>query len=150
MSGGWFNVRRMRRERGGVRFVGLLGASGVGAYLGAAAAGLIAVLTGQVFAEGSSWPTAVPLLAVFGAVAGALVAGLTRLARRLRRRTVILAVGGLVSLPLAIAINHLDQMDSVGISLVLLGGMVGMIVYVRDRRRWSPGQVVEWSARVRE
>lgn len=149
MSGGCFSLSRMGRVPGRVRFAGLIGASGVGTYLGTAVAGLVAVLSGQVLAQGSSWPAAAVMLAVLGAGAGAVIAGLTRVARTLRRRTLILTAGGLVSLPLATAINHLDQVDSIGIGLVGLGGVVGVIVYVRGRRRWPPGQVFEQSVRVR-
>lgn len=139
----------MRRVRGGVGFAGMIGAMGVGAYLGAALAGLLAVLTGQAFAEGSPWPGGAVALAVLGAVAGGLVAGLTALAWTLRRRPLLLVLGGLVSLPLATAIGQLDQVDSVGVGLVAAGGVVGMLVHITSRLRRPTGQVVDPSLSAR-
>ncbi|MGH3927230.1 MAG: hypothetical protein ACRDS1_16225 [Pseudonocardiaceae bacterium] len=97
----------MRTLRGGISFGGLIRAAGVGAYLGATVAGLLAVLTGQAFAAGSPWPAGAPVLALLGAAGGWLLARLTRarLVPRLARRTSVFIVGGLVSLPLAVAIG---------------------------------------------
>lgn len=127
----------MRTVRGGISFAGLIGAAAVGAYLGAVVAGLLAVVTGQVFAIGSPWPAGAVVLALLGAVGGWLVARLTRarLAPRLFRRTLVFTVGGLVSLPLAIAIGQLHQVDSVGIVLVVIAGWARIISYVTGRLR---------------
>lgn len=117
----------MRTVRGGISFGGLIRAAGAGAYLGVAVAGLLAVFTGQVFAAGSPWPAGAPVLALLGAVGGWLLARLTRprLAPRLSRRTLVLTVGGLVSLPLAVAIGQLHQVGSVGIAVVMIAGCAG-------------------------
>lgn len=123
------------RMWGGVSFAGLLGAAAAGAYVGAVAAGLLAVLTGQVFAAGSPWPAGVGVLAVLGAAGGWLLARLTRLALALDRRVLVLTVGGVVSLPLAVAIGQLRQAGSVGIVLVMIAGWAGVRTYVRARRR---------------
>lgn len=139
----------MRRVRGGVGFAGMIGATGVGAYLGAALAGLLAVLTGQAFADDSPWPGGAVVLAVLGAGGGGLVTGLTALAWTMRHRTLLLVLGGLVSLPLATAIGQLHQADSIGIGLVAVGGVVGMRVYVTSRRRQPTGQFVRSSLSTR-
>jgi hypothetical protein len=127
----------MRTVRGGFSFAGLIGAAAVGAYLGAVVAGLLAVVTGQVFAAGSPWPAGSGVLALLGAAGGWLVAGLTRarLAPRLFRRTLVCTLGGLVSLPLAIAIGQLHQVGGVGIVLVVIAGWAGIISYVTGRLR---------------
>lgn len=127
----------MRTVRGGISFAGLIGAAAAGAYLGAVVAGLLAVLTGQAFAAGSPWPAGVGVLALLGAAGGWLLAQLTRarLAPRLSRRTLVFALGGLVSLPLAIASGQLHQVDSVGIVLVVIAGWAGIISYVTGRLR---------------
>lgn len=140
----------MRTLRGGISFAGLIGAAAVGAYLGAVAAGLLAVVTGQVFAAGSPWPAGAGVLALLGAAGGWLVAGLTRsrLAPRLPRRTLVFTLGGLVSLPLAVAIGQLRQMDSVGIVLVVIAGWAGIISYVTGRLRRASQWAREWYAHV--
>jgi hypothetical protein len=124
----------MRTVRGGISFAGLVGAAAAGAYFGAAAAGLLAVLTGQVFAPGSPWPAGVGVLAVLGAAGGWLLARLTRLAPALERRALVLTVGGLVSLPLAVAIGQLHQAGSIGIGLVMIAGLAGAVTHARRRR----------------
>ncbi|MGH4011275.1 MAG: hypothetical protein ACRDTH_24465 [Pseudonocardiaceae bacterium] len=127
----------MRTVRGGISFAGLIGAAAVGAFLGAVVAGLLAVLTGQAFAAGSPWPAGAGVLALLGAAGGWLLARLTRarLAPRLFRRTLMFTLGGLVSLPLAIAVGQLHQVDSVGIVLVVIAGWAGIINYVTGRLR---------------
>jgi hypothetical protein len=124
----------MRTVRGGISFAGLVGAAAAGAYVGAAAAGLLAVLTGQVFAAGSPWPAGVGVLAVFGAAGGWLLARLTPLALAVDRRVLVLTVGGLVSLPLAVAIGQLHQAGSVGTGLVMIAGLSGAVTHARRRR----------------
>jgi hypothetical protein len=125
----------MRTVRGGISFAGLVGAAAAGAYVGAVAAGLLAVLTGQVFAAGSPWPAGVGVLAVLGAAGGWLLARLTRLASALDRRVLVLTVGGLVSLPLAVAIGQLWHGGSVGVGLVMIAGWAGAVIHVCARRR---------------
>lgn len=127
----------MRTVRGGISFGGLIRAAGAGAYLGAAVAGLLAVLTGHAFAAGSPWPAGAPVLALLGAAGGWLLARLThmRLAPKLSRRTLVFTVGGFVSFPLAVAIGQLHQVDSVGIALVVIAGCASILSYVTGRRR---------------
>ncbi|MGH3935987.1 MAG: hypothetical protein ACRDS1_13590, partial [Pseudonocardiaceae bacterium] len=98
-------------------------------------AGLLAVLTGQAFAAGSPWPAGAAVLALLGAAGGGALAGLTRLAPRLSRRTLVFTLGGLVSLPLAVAIGQLHQVGSVGIVLVMIAGCAGILSYVTGRLR---------------
>lgn len=119
----------------GVSFAGLVGATAAGAYVGAVAAGALAVLTGQVFAAGSPWPAGVGVLAVLGTIGGWLLSRLTRLAPTLERRTLVWTVGGLVSLPLAVAIGQLRQAGGVGIGLVMIDGLAGAVTHVRASRR---------------
>ena len=138
----------MRTARGGISFVGLIGAAAVGAYLGAAVAGLLAVVTGQAFAVGSPWPGGVSVLALLGAVGGWLVAQLTRmrLAPGLSRRTLVFTLSGVVSLPLAVAIGQLHKVDSAGIILVVIAGWVGIIGYVTGRLRRASQRAGGWYA----
>lgn len=127
----------MRTARGGLSFAGLIGAAAGGAYLGATVAGMLAVMTGQAFAVGSPWPAGAGVLALLGAAGGWLLAQLTRtrLAPEMPRRTLVFTLGGLVSLPLAIAIGQLHQLDGVGTVLVVIAGWVGIISYVTGRLR---------------
>lgn len=125
----------MGTARGGVSFAGLVASAATGAYLGAAAAGLLALLTGQVFDAGSPWPAGASVLALLGAAGGWLVARLTRLAMTMNHRTLVFTAAGLVSLPLAIAIGQLHQADSVGIGLVMIAGLTGVVRYVSHCRR---------------
>ncbi|MGH3811785.1 MAG: hypothetical protein ACRDUV_04930, partial [Pseudonocardiaceae bacterium] len=101
----------------------------------AVVAGLLAVVTGQAFAAGSPWPAGAPVLALLGAVGGWFLARLTRARLALSRRTLVFTVGGLVSLPLAVAIGQLHQMSSVGIILVMIAGCAGIVSYVTGRLR---------------
>jgi hypothetical protein len=83
-----------RRGRAGMTFIGLLGAGAPGAYFGAAAAGVLPVVTGQV-----REPAGLVGLAMMGAVGGWLVAMLTRWAPAVHHRVVVFTAGGLVSFP---------------------------------------------------
>jgi hypothetical protein len=110
----------MRPMRGGVSFAGVLGAGVPGAYFGAVAAGLLAVVTGQV-----RDPAAMAGLAVLGAAGGWLVAILTRWAPAVHRRVAVFTAGGLVSFPLAVSIGQLQhQWAEVGIGFVAAGWLV--------------------------
>jgi hypothetical protein len=134
----------MRTVRGGISFAGVVGAAATGAYLGAAVAGLLALLTGQVFDAASPWPAGAGVLAVLGAVGGWLVARLIRLALTMNRRTFVFTVAGAVSCPLAVASGQLHRVSSVGISLVMIAGCAGAVGHVWNRRcrvmRWSSGR----------
>jgi hypothetical protein len=126
----------MRTVRG-ISFAELIAAGTVGAYFSAVVAGLLAVITGQAFAGGSLWLAGAGVLALFGAVGGWLLAGITRarLVPKMSRRTLAFALGGLVSLPLAVAVGQLHQVGGVGIVMVVLAGLVGIIRYLRRRLR---------------
>ncbi|MGH3549507.1 MAG: hypothetical protein ACRDQU_15660 [Pseudonocardiaceae bacterium] len=123
----------------GISFAGWLGACAVGIYFGMVVAGLLAVLTGQ---GGSTWPAAVVLAAVLGAVGGWLLAGFSRgrPVPSYSRRTLVCTVGGLVSFPLALAAGELHQLGGVGIVLVVGAGVVGIARYLRRRLRRVPAR----------
>lgn len=125
----------MRTVRGGISFAGVVGAAATGAYFGAAVAGLLALLTGQVFDAGSPWPAGAGVLAVLGAASGWLVARLTRLALTMNRRTLVFTVTGAVSFPLAVAIGQLHQVGGVGIGLVMIAGCASAVGHVANCRR---------------
>ena len=129
----------MRTVRG-ISFAGLIAAGTVGAYFSVVVAGLLAVLTGQAFAAGSPWPAGVGVLALLGVVGGWLLAGVSRarLVPELSRRTLVFALGGLVSLPLAVAVGQLHQVGGVGIVLVVTAGLVSISRYLTGRRRRAP------------
>lgn len=124
------------RLRSWAMFAKLISAGGLGTYVGAAAAGLVAVLTGQVFAPGSAWPAAVPGLAVLGIVLGAVVARLSRrwlfpqIPRRGKGLLGFLGAG-LVTLPLAVAIGQFHQLRGVGLPLIAVGTLAMVVVYLR-------------------
>lgn len=130
----------MRTVCGGVSVAGLVGAAAAGAYLGAAAAGLLAVLSGQVFAAGSPWPAGAGVLAILGAAGGWLVSRFTRVVPTLQRRAWVLSVGGLVSVPLAVALGQLHQGGSVGVGLVMIAGLATAVTHVRTCRRRAAGR----------
>lgn len=114
----------------------LIGAGGLGAYLGAAVAGLVAVVTGQALSAGSPWLAGVPVLAVLGAGVGAAIARVTRswFLPGIRRRMEVFTAVGVVVLPLAAAFGQLRWSGSVGILLVLAGGIATMAIYLRTPR----------------
>lgn len=124
-----------------VVFWRFIGAAGVGAYLGAAAAGLVAVLTGRVFAPGSPWVTALPVLIVFGALLTVGAARLTRfwfLPKVTSRRWLWGAAAGAVLAPLAIAIGQLGNLLAVGMLLMLGGAVTTAVLWVRWFRATHP------------
>jgi len=124
-----------------VVFLRFIGAAGVGAYLGAAAAGLVAVLTGRVFAPASTWVTALPVLAVFGAPLTAGVARLTRswlLPKNTGRRVLWGTAVGAVLTPLAIAIGQLGTLFTIGMLLMLIGSVTTAVLWARWFRTIHP------------
>lgn len=126
----------------------LIGAAGLGAALGAAVAGLIAIVIGQAFQPGSTWLTGLPLLAVLGAGVGALVARITRQwflpsapdRNGVRRRMLLFTAAGLVVGPLAIAVGQLHAIAAVAIPLMLVGSAVTLTLWMRAFRRNHPGR----------
>jgi hypothetical protein len=126
----------MRPMRGGVSFAGVTGAGVPGAYFGAVAAGLLAVVTGQVRDPVAMAGLAMAELAVLGAAGGWLVAILTRWAPAVHRRVAVFTAGGLVSFPLAVSIGQLQhQWAVVGIGFVAAGWLVRAGRYVSSARR---------------
>lgn len=130
-----------------------LGSLGVGSYLGAALAGLVAVLTGRAFAAGSTWVTALPVLAVLGAILTAAAFAATRgwvlpkFARAHRhwmlRRWLWGAVAGVVLAPLAIAVGDLGSLLSpIGLPLMLIGAVATLVMWVRWYRTTHPAGAV--------
>ncbi|WNV83149.1 hypothetical protein [Umezawaea sp. Da 62-37] len=118
-----------------VLYMRFIGAAGVGSYLGAATAGLIAVITGSVFAPGSIWAAAVPGLALLGALLTTGVARLTRfwlLPSITHRRTLWGAAAGAVLTPLAVG----GSQPGVPINLTLLLMLIGSIVTAVLWTRW--------------
>ncbi len=125
-----------------VIFWRFIGSFGVGSYLGAAVAGLVALLTGKVFAAGSTWVTGLPVLVVFGAIITAVVSRLTRpwlLPRFARHRWLGGAVAGLLLGPLAIAVGELGGLlDPVGMPLMFIGAAITVVLWVRWYRATHP------------
>jgi hypothetical protein len=121
-------------------FARFCGVSGLGVYVGTAIAGLIAVLTGRVFAAGATWLATVPVLAVVGAGVGVLVGRLTRrwlLPRVPARRWTFLAAGA-VTLPLFTAVGQPGALGPPGAVLALAGGCAMLVVYWRSARTSRP------------
>jgi hypothetical protein len=120
-----------------VVFLRCIGSLGVGTYLGAALAGLIAVVTGRVFAAGSTWAPALPVLTVLGAVLTAAAFAATRgwmlpTIHQHRRRWLWGAVAGVVLGPLAIAIGDLGGLlQPVGLPLILLCAVTTLVRWMR-------------------
>ncbi|RAS59520.1 hypothetical protein C8D87_114132 [Lentzea atacamensis] len=117
-----------------VAFLRFIGAFGAGAYFGAAAAGLVAVVTGRVFAPGSTWVAALPFLVILGAVLTAGAAWLTRLwllPKLRRRRKRWGAAAGVVLTPLAVAFGELGDLAPLGVVLVLIGAVTTAVLWVR-------------------
>jgi hypothetical protein len=125
-----------------VVFWRFIGSFGVGTYLGAAAAGLIALLTGTVFAAGSTWATGLPVLAVLGAIITAVVSRLTRpwlLPKLARHRWLWGAAAGLLLGPLAIAVGELGGLLApVGLPLMFIGAVTTVVLWVRWYRATHP------------
>lgn len=127
-----------------VTFGRLIGVAGLGAALGAAVAGLIALVSGQAFQPASTWLTGLPILTLLGAGIGALVAPLTRRwflpaspARRHgdRRRLLLFTAAGLVVVPLALAAGQLHAIAAVTIPLMTVGTAVTLTLRTRALRR---------------
>lgn len=120
-----------------VVFARFIGACGVGTYIGAAAAGLLALLTGRVLVPGSPWLTGLPFLVVIGAVVTTGVARLTRfwLLPKLRRRLLWGAVAGAVLTPLAVAVGQAGDLSTIAALLMLAGAATTSWLWVRWFRR---------------
>lgn len=121
-----------------VLFLRFIGAGGVGAYVGAAASGLIAVLTGKVFAPGSPWVAGLPFLIVIGAVLTMGIARLTRawlLPTVATRRMLWGAAIGAVVLPLAVAVGELGDLAPIAIGLMAVGWLTTVVTWFQWFRR---------------
>jgi hypothetical protein len=125
-----------------VVFWRFIGSFGVGTYLGAAVAGVVALATGKVFATGSTWAAALPVLAILGAAITAAVFRLTRpwlLPRIVRFRWLWGAAAGVLLGPLAIAVGDLDGLlKPVGLPLMAIGAATTVVLWVRWYRRTHP------------
>ncbi|MEU7477070.1 hypothetical protein AB0A63_13870 [Lentzea sp. NPDC042327] len=108
-----------------VTFARFIGACGVGSYLGAATAGLVALLSGKAFEPGSPWLAGVPFLAVIGALVTAVAFRLTRywLLPKLRRRLLWGALAGAVLTPFAVAVGQLGDLRPLAAWLMLAGAL---------------------------
>ncbi|SDD56185.1 hypothetical protein [Actinokineospora iranica] len=127
-----------------VIFFRWIGAAGMGSYAGAAAAGLIAVVTGRVFAPTSHWPQALPGLMLLGAAltAGAVV--LTRqwlFPRITRRRALRGAAAGAVLTPLTVTISYLEDIAWVVLLLMAIGWLIACFTWLRWFRATRNGTV---------
>jgi hypothetical protein len=130
----------MRSRSATFSFVRLIGAASLGTYLGAAVAGLVAVVTGETFAAGSPWLTALPVLAVAGIGVGAVTSWLTRrwfVPHASRRRSSFVAAG-VITLPLVVAIGQLREIQAIGVPLVVIGAVTTLVVYCRALRTAQP------------
>lgn len=128
------------RFRSVVTFGRLIGAAGLGSALGAAVAGLIAIVIGRV---DSTFLAALPGLAVLGAGAGTVVARLTRQwflpsdpaqQHGARLRMLQFAAAGLMVLPLTVAVGQLHAGSTVMIPLMFLGSVITLTLWTRSFR----------------
>lgn len=120
-------------------FAGLVVMAG-GGYAGLVVAGLVNVITGQVFAANKTWLTAIPALAFIGACGSLVFAIATR--RRwlphLRRRTLVLIGIGSITCPLAFAVPD-EQHGQISAYFYLAGAVAFMgISIVRRLLRSGP------------
>lgn len=131
-------LKVMRSRSSVVTFICLCGASGVGVYLGGAIAGLVAVISGTA---GSPWLHLLPGLVIVGAGVGLVVGWLTRrwLLPDAPRRRLASVVVGVVTLPLFAAVSQLASIESVGVPLVVAGGLMTTVVYWRATHRTPSG-----------
>lgn len=126
------------RSRWGVTATGLALGSGRGTFPTVCLVGFWALARREV--PGPSGPTAVSLMLI-GAAAGVVYGLIPRHPRlgRLRRPTIkrvaLCCTAGCVAAPALFAFGHLpaDMANQVG-SIVLLGGLLGMVGYVVARR----------------
>lgn len=117
-----------------VQFAKVIGATGVGTYLGAATAGIGAIVTGAAF--DGVWLAGIPGLAILGACLGALVAPLTGhwLLPQISRRGWVFTGAGLITMPLIGTIGNMDRLGGVLIGLVFAGGLSTVTLYLRSLR----------------
>jgi hypothetical protein len=121
----------------------------LGNFLGIAASGLIAVVSGQAFATGSHWLVALPGSVVLGALSGPIIAWLTRRwffpgdptrQNGGRRRTLLFTVAASVVVPLAVAVGELpDDAGRAMVPLWFLGSAVTVMLWMRAFRRNHTG-----------
>lgn len=120
----------------GMRFTGLLVAGGSGMYCALTLIGLGVVVTGRAFSN-ADWLAGVPGLMLLGGLTGVVVARWTRgwLRAALGSRGLVVAGAGAATLPLALAPGVLDDLNTAATSLLFLGWLVGVTLYVTACRR---------------
>lgn len=110
---------------------GGVGWMGLGEYAGVFLAGLIAIVSGHAFGgpEGDMWVKGLPGFAVFGGGGGLIVAFLTRrrVAPRLRYRTGVFVLIGLITFPVAI-VGPTPPQEDLAAKLFIGGGVVGILI----------------------
>ncbi len=123
------------RFRASVVFARVCGAAGLGVFLGAGAAGLVSVITGSVFAHDPAWLTGVPVLAVLGAVAGLVIAWITRrwFAPHVPYRRWLFTAAGMLVLPLATAVSATTPV--VAFPIIAAAVVLTVSLWVRGFRR---------------
>ncbi len=120
-----------------------LAVSGLGTITGLAVGGLITVATGQAFAAGSVWSTALPGLIVLGAGIGALA---SRGSRRwlfststgpshARHRMLLFTVAGMLVVPLAVAVGESDGIGPLVLAPAAACWVTTLAVWIRHVRR---------------
>jgi len=124
------------RVRSQLRVGHLTAAGGLGCYLGAAAAGLAAAVTGHAFEPASPWLAGAPVGALLGTGVGVVVAARTRgwLAPRLPHRIALFSLAGLLTMPLASAVGQLRAIASFALPLIAVGAMLTVGVRIRAFR----------------
>lgn len=162
-AGRYRSNRGRQRRRGGIAssttrvhphvvFLRLCGAAGFGVFLGLAIAGLVGIVTGRAFADGTEWLAGVPILAVFGMPLGAVVAWLTRrwFLPATPRRWLFFTAAGLLALPLATAVGQGETSNAVVFPIIAIGGLTTVMLWQRGfRREVAPGQALRYGRFVR-
>ncbi|WP_017975776.1 hypothetical protein [Actinopolyspora halophila] len=120
-----------------VVFIRLCGVTGFGVFLGLAIAGLVGIITGRAFTDGTAWLAGVPVLAALGTAVGATTAWLTRrwFFSSMPRRWLLFASSGLLVLPLATAVGQGEVVSAVTFPSTALGSITTTILWRRGCRR---------------
>lgn len=120
-----------------VVFARLCGAAGLGVFLGAAASGLVNIVTGWAFIRGNAWVTGVPVLAILGGIAGVTIAWLTRrwLMPEASRRRLLFTAAGALAAPAATAAAQGEPNTAVTFPLIFAGTAMIVTLWVQGFRR---------------